>query len=228
MTRGRFTRKQLMAQVDIDPVVLVEIVLRLQDQIDQFETRISTLELNSRNSSKPPSTDKGNFTNPPNPKSQRKKSGRKPGGQKGHKGSTLNQVAQPDHVVEHRFSPEDTCPKCMELINADAGQELTPQAYEKRQVFELPPVKIEVTEHRAQKCDCSHCGEKLVADFPQEVKAPVQYGSNLQATALYLGSYQLIPYQRLGELFQDLFACSLSGGTLANFVKRGGKKAAQT
>jgi len=69
------------------------------------------------------------------------------------------------------------------------------------------------------------CGEHLTAPFPEDVGAPVQYGPNIQATALYLGGYQLIPYQRLAELFTDLFHCPLSQGTLASFVKRGSQKA---
>lgn len=201
----------------------------LWDKVEKLEARIAVLESNSRNSSKPPSSDKGNFSNPPKPKSLRKRTGRKPGGQKGHQGSTLKQVEQADHVIEHRFSAGDTCPKCEEALNVSNFSKAIDEATcEKRQVFELPPVKIEVTEHRAQRCTCLNCGAKVVATFPTEVKAPVQYGTNFQATALYLGGYQLIPYQRLGELFRDLFGCSLSEGTLSNFVKRGGQKAKQT
>lgn len=224
-------RKKLweLAKAGASVSILAALLLALLGRIEELERKLASLGSNSRNSSKPPSSDKGNFTNPPKPKSLRKKSGRKPGGQKGHKGSTLKQVEHPDHVVEHRFSAGDTCPKCSGALNAGgSGKALDRDACENRQVFELPPVKIEVTEHRAQKCTCPGCGEKVVAAFPPEAKAPVQYGERLQATALYLGGYQFIPYQRLGELLRDLFGCRLSGGTLANFVKRGGKKAGRT
>lgn len=202
------------------------LLLALIERVGELERKVSSLESNSRNSGKPPSSDKGNLTNPPKPKSLRGKSGSKPGGQKGHKGTTLKQVERPDHVVEHRIAPASACPKCAATLNVgDPGKALGRDACERRQVFELPPVRVETTEHRAERCACPGCGEQVVAAFPPGVVAPVQYGDRLQASALYLGGYQLIPYQRLGELFRDFFNCPLSGGTLANFVKRGGKKA---
>jgi len=224
------TRDQLIELAKNDPEAIADLVIMLWGKVGKLEARIAVLESNSRNSSKPPSSDKGNFTNPPkpNPKSLRKKSGRKQGGQKGHTGRTLNQVEKLGRVIDHRISKGTSCPKCAAALKVRGfDQALDKDACERRQVFELPPIKIEVTEHRAEKCACPNCGEKVVASFPPEVKAPVQYGANLQAAALYLGGYQLIPYQRLGELFRDLFGCGLSGGTLANFVKRGGKKARQ-
>jgi len=205
------------------------LLLALLERIEELERKVAMLESNSRNSGKPPSSDKGNFTNPPKPKSLRARSGRKPGGQEGHKGSTLEQSAEPDHVVEHRFSPGDTCPGCSaELGAGGSGGVPGTGDCEKRQVFELPPARVEVTEHRAQRRRCPACGRKVVAAFPAGVSAPVQYGPNLRACALYLGGYQLIPYQRLAELFAELFKCPLSQGTLANFVRRGGRKARET
>jgi len=82
-----------------------------------------------------------------------------------------------------------------------------------------------VTEHQAQYCQCQHCDAKLTADFPAGVTAPVQYGSNLQATCVYLSNYQLLPYQRLSELFHNLFNIPISKGTLANIVSSTGQKA---
>ena len=203
---------------------MADLVLSLWDKMEVFEKRIAELERNSRTSSKPPSTDKGNFTNPPKPKSLRKKTGRKPGGQKGHPGSTLQKVEQPDHIISHDFEADATCPGCAHSINP--GQTITSgEDYEARQVFDLPPIKLEVTEHRARRCTCPGCGSQLRASFPDEIKAPVQYGSGVQAAALYLGGYQLLPYQRLSELFTELFNIPLSQGTLANIVKRGAQKA---
>ena len=110
------------------------------------------LERNSRSSSKPPSTDKVNFANPPRPKSLRRKSGRKPGGQKGHRGDTLRQSDSPDRVVEHRLDEgEDApCPKCGTALAPGPTGALERQHCECRQVFELPAIKIEITEHRAR------------------------------------------------------------------------------
>lgn len=188
-------------------------------QIKKLEARIASLESNSRNSSKPPSSDKGNFGNPPKPKSLRPKTGRKKGGQAGHQGHTLGKVSHPDSIVKHALQPAITCPKCSQLTTT------IPTGHQSRQVFDTPPIKVHVTEHQAQQCHCQHCNTKITANFPEGVTAPVQYGSNLQAACVYLSSYQLLPYGRLSELFQDLFNIPISKGTLANMVASAGEKA---
>ena len=223
----RPTREELIALAKVDPEAVADLVLMLWDRVgklEKLETRLAELERNSRSSSKPPSTDKANFTNRPKPKSLRKKTGRKPGGQDGHPGSTLEKVAHPDHIEHHDFAPGQACCDCgCALPEATA---IGPSDYEIRQVHDFPPIRIEVTEHRARKCACPGCGKKHLAPFPEGIDAPAQYGPNVQATALYLGSYQFIPYQRLSEAFAELFDCPLSQGTLANLVKKGGEKAA--
>jgi len=193
--------------------------------VEALEKRIAELERNSHTSSKPPSSDKGNFANPPKPKpkSLRQKSGLKPGGQKGHPGSTLEMVNHPDHRIDHELSSDASCPHCGDQFPENLPKN---EDWEIRQVFDLPPVALQVTEHRAQRCTCPGCGTRVTAPFPEEVKSRVQYGPRVQATALYLGGYQLLPYGRLSELFAELFNCPLSQGTLANIVKRGSNKAA--
>ena len=203
----RPTREELIALAKEDPEAIADLVLQLWDRVEALEK----LERNSRSSSKPPSTDKGNFTNPPKPKSLRTKSGKKPGGQKGHPGSTLEKVTNSDHIEFHHFRPDQACPGCGHELGE--GLPSTPCDYEVRQVHDLPPIKLEVTEPRAARCTCQGCGKKL-------------NGPNVQAIALYLGSYQFIPFQRLSETFTELFDCPMSQGTLANIVKSGGQKAA--
>ena len=221
------TREELIALAKADPEAIADMFLQLWNRVadvEKIETRLADLERNSRSSSKPPSTDKGNFTNQPKPKSLRKKTGRKPGGQKGHPGSTLEKVDNPDHIEIHDFAPGQTCSGCGYALPGSSATD--PADYEVRQEHDFPPIKIEVTEHRARKCACPGCGKKNRAPFPERIDAPAQYGPNVQATALYLGSYQLIPFQRLGETFAELFDCPISPGTLANLVKKGGEKAA--
>lgn len=205
----------------------MDLVLALWDRVDALEKQLHDLQRNSRTSSKPPSSDSGNFTNPPKPKSLRQKSGRKPGGQKGHKGDTLDQVSDPDHVIEHRLTENDRCPKCGAAMTSSSA-ELHTENCEFRQVFELPAIRLEITEHRAEKRLCPQCATVVTAAFPEGVNAPVQYGETVRAVALYFGAYQLVPYQRVSEIFNDLFHAPLSVGTLANVIKRGGIKASET
>lgn len=220
MKPPRPTREQLITLAKKDPEAIADLVLSLLDKIDDLERRIETLELNSRNSSKPPSSDKGNFSNPPKPKSLRGKSTKKQGGQHGHKGHTLEKSESPDIIIEHELPSDLCCQNCKNVIAVEVT------AHQSRQVFDIPPIKMQVTEHRAQQCKCPHCDVSITADFPPEVTAPVQYGSNLQAICIYLSSYQLIPYKRLGETFSDLFSVPLSQGTIANIIKSVGAKAA--
>lgn len=220
----RPSRKELIALAKEDPGAIADRFLAQWERVEHLEKRIAELERNSRTSSKPPSSDKGNFSKPRKTKSTRKKSGKKSGGQKGHRGSTLDRVANPDHIEHHDFSPGTTCSGCGTALMPSSGADF--ENFQARQVHDLPPIKIEVTEHRARECACPGCGRNHLAPFPEGVNAPVQYGPNTRATAIYLANYQLVPYERLSEIFEELFGCPLSQGTLANFVKKGGKNAA--
>jgi transposase len=141
-------------------------------------------------------------------RSLRETSGRKPGGQKGHKGETLRQSADPD-VIRHHFP--SVCSGC--------GATLAPgmsSGHAARQVFDLPePKPLIVTEHRAHACDCPACGATTRAAFPEGVNAPVQYGARIAAFVVYLLHYQLLPEARLVELMADLFGVKLSAATVA-------------
>ncbi len=181
------TIRTFMAQVE----TLNNQVEALKGEIKELKAR---LDQNSRNSNKPPSTDE--FIKP---KSQRKKSGKKTGGQKGHQGHTLKMSETPDAVIVHR--PEG-CRECGHLLKG-----INPGSLEKRQVFDLPPLKIHVTEHRSETVTCPCCGKENKAGFPEEVSQPVQYGNNLRAMLVYLNQYQLVPYNRTAEFLEDICGC---------------------
>ena len=165
---------------------------------------------NSRNSSKPPSSD---GYEKPAPKSLRRPSGRKPGGQPGHPGRHLHKVERPDEVIVH-------VPKCCCACGGDLGG-ATVEGEEARQVFDLPSVALQVTEHRAQRRRC-RCGALSAASFPQGVGAPTQYGPALRALAVYLVCFQHLPYQRAARLLADWLGAPLSAATLQAVVKCGG------
>ncbi len=180
--------EDILAIYKAGPDVVIKLIDSMSTIITELKERVKTLEdqlnKNSRNSSKPPSTD--GFIKP---KSQRRRSGRSPGGQKKHPGYTLKMVENPDHIVPHQVS---ACKECGFSL-----KETEATGYEKRQVFELPPIRVETTEHRTEKKLCPYCGHLNKDAFPEEVQQPVQYGSHLRAIAVYLSQYQLLPYERM-------------------------------
>ncbi len=182
----------------LDRDALISIILNLQRMVEEQAAMIQSLRdqlaKNSRNSGKPPSSD---GLKKPRTRSLRQKSGRRSGGQKGHQGHTLKMVEQPDHIQVHEAA---TCPCC----SADL-QSIAPCGHQKRQVFDIPPVKVEVTEHQAEIKVCPTCGKQVKAAFPPEVTQPVQYGSWIKAQASYLNNYQLIPWARTCELLGDFY-----------------------
>ena len=175
--------------VDMDKAALITLILELQQEVRALRDQLAK---NSQNSGKPPSSD-----GLKKPRSLREKGRRRSGGQVGHEGHTLKRVEQPDHIEHHAVT---VCPHCATDL---CGVE--PCAVEKRQVFDVPPVRLEVTEHQAEVKQCPRCGRQVKGSFPTGVSQPVQYGAGLQAQAVYLTSYQLLPLARTCELFEDFY-----------------------
>ncbi len=185
---------------------VTELTTRLERSEQQVRELEGQIAKNSRNSSKPPSSD---GYKKPAPKSLRKKTTRKTGGQPGHQGKTLPPVEKPDRIRRHRVK---ACACCGKTLSHEV-----PAKTERRQVFDLPPLRLEVTEHQAETklCDCGHLNH---ADFPAGVNAPTQYGAGIKAAASYLKTYQLLPYARACELLGDFFGAAISQGTLATIL----------
>jgi transposase len=189
-------------------LVIKAIMLIYESRIEQLEARIKELEdqisKNSRNSSKPPSTDE---FDKPSPKSQRKKTGRKIGGQEGHKGHNLKMVESPDKEQLHKVEVCACCQKDLQKQKAEA--------IERRQVYDLPPLELIITEHQIEVKRCS-CGYINKADYPAGVNHYVQYGPNIKSLLVYMQDYQLLPYERTKEFVKDIFGHTISTGTLYN------------
>jgi transposase len=186
------------AQKDALIIELYKLVCSQTARIAELEAQVQALQAqlakDSRTSGKPPSSE--GLKKRPRPQSERGKSGRCPGGQKGHPGQTLAQTDQPDRIIYYR--PE-SCP--------DWGQSLVGVAVVAeycRPVFDLPPQKLEVTEQRGQVVCCPPCQQCSVGVFPPGVEQPVQYGERLKALSVYLKDYQLLPYERQRALFEDV------------------------
>ena len=191
----RFERDELEQQ---NKPELIDLVLMQQTQVEQLSQRVKQLEdqvaKHSGNSSKPPSSD---GLSKPKTRSLRKSEGRKPGGQKGHQGHTLAMKADPEHIEVHELA---SCPHCETDLSAVAVA-----THRRRQVYDIPPVQIEVTEHQAEIKHCPGCRQEVEAAFPADVTQPVQYGPRFKAQTSYLNSYQLIPVARTCELLGDFY-----------------------
>lgn len=157
------------------------------------------LGLNSRNSSKPPSTDLNRKKEPKN------SSGKNSGGQKGHNGSTLLLDNNPD--IMHTLTVDKT------LLPKGSYTEV---GYETRQVIDIEFKRV-VTEYQAQILE-NEIGKRFVASFPKGVNSRIQYGNGVKAHAVYLSQYQLLPYDRIREYFTDQLNIPLSSGSLYNFI----------
>jgi len=174
-------------------------------QIGQLELRVKELESqinqNSRNSSRPPSSDLYRKA----PAFPRAKGG-KIGGKKGHDGGTLKMVAHPDQIIEHR--PE-VCAHCGKV---HFQEPLVIRG--RRQVFDIPPPRIEVTEHRVLDWVCCGCHHDNHGKFPASVSAPTQYGLRLQTMSVLFNNAYSIPRNKVQLIFKDLYGVTLNEGTL--------------
>jgi transposase len=203
------------AQSMID--VLWELCRQMKMEITELKARVKTLEqrlnMNSNNSNQPPSSD---GLQKPNPKSLRGKSGKNRGGQPGHRRNLLEKHPQPDKIVIHFL---ECCHNCKQSL-----EDILVSGYETRQVFEIPPLKLEITEHRAEQKRCSGCQKMNTAYFPSEIQQSTQYGMNLKALSVYLNQYHFLPYKRLQEFFKDIFGQSISQGMLVKINRQCHKK----
>src|SRR5256884_3608765 len=208
--QGRQDLREGLKQALIAIGLQQERVTELEGLIDSLQERLKTLERqqakDSHNSSLPPSSDR--FVRAP--KSLRQKSGKKPGGQPGHRGHHLQQAANPDQLLLHAV---ERCEHCQHDLRAQQAS-----VPERRQVLDLPVKRLWVTEHRVEEKQCPLCSHLTRAPFPAPASAPAQYGTSIQTLATYLVEGQCVPYARASQLLQELLGVQLSAGSIARFV----------
>ena len=201
------TEEEVRAAVREGEEAVIYLVANLVKVIEVLAARQQALEdqiaKNSSNSGKPPSSD---GFNRPAPKSLRKRSRKKSGGQTGHIGYSLKAVEKPEHVKVHRVEQCSHCHVSLKRIKASR--------YEKRQVFDVPRVRVEVIEHQAEIKGCPHCGKENRAEFPEGVAQPVQYGPEIKAQMVYFNQYQMLPLERTAKIFETLYGHPISEGTI--------------
>jgi len=206
---GRPSYDELAALV----VEQVRVIAELRVRVAALEAENAELKrrlgMNSTNSSKPPSSDSPFMK--PAPKSLRRKSGRKPGGQPGHPGSTLALVDDPNERQRHE---PGSCTGCGQDL-ADAPE----VGMERRQVFDLPPMTVQVTEHQLITRRCG-CGTTTCGTAPVGVSAPVQYGPRATAIILYLYVGQFLSKKRTAQALAELFGTPVSDATVARMSAR--------
>lgn len=196
---GRLVEKQILMLAEQS--VLIE---KLEAKIVELEKRAKK---NSGNSSKPPSSD--GLSKPPRTSSLRENGKNKSGGQLGHVGETLKQTDTPDIIKKHILI---TCPDCNHSLIPS-----TVLGVVKRQVFDIPQPRIEITEHQAEIKYCACCAKRVTAAFPSDVRAPVQYGEVIRSWSLYYQYQHFIPEDRLQQLFSDLYGIQLATATLTGY-----------
>jgi transposase len=178
---------------------------RLSEQMQALQNRLAK---DSHNSHLPPSSDRLVRQ----PKSLRTKSEKKAGGQPGHPGASLQFSSTPDEIIEQQV---DRCEACQHDLHAVAAC-----GRERRQVVDLPAPRLVVREYRAEQKQCPHCQHITLAAFPAGVQAPIQYGPNAGASAVYLVEQQLLPLARACEVMRDLLGVQISEGTIWELIKR--------
>jgi transposase len=204
------TPDERIAKLEAENARQREQITALLERVQELEARLANTTKDSHTSHKPPSSDP---LGRKRPRSQRRKSGKKPGGQLGHRGETLHLVALPDEVEEHRPT---VCAECQLPLDQTASVVL----FERRQVRDLPLVRLVVREHRALHVRCPRCEQVSVGQFPPAASSRAQYGPGLRALGVYLLEQQLIPYARVRELFADVLGAPVSLGTLVRWVRQ--------
>jgi len=195
-------RDELLELCQREPEKIVELLLALEAKVASLEVRLNR---SSKNSDKPPSSD--GLKKPPR---QGTKSKRKPGGQKGHRGTTLKFSDHPDKIIQHGLEHCQDCGISLEPVEGTVVS--------RRQEIEIPEKPVQIIEHQCLEKQCPGCGCRNRGQWPGHISGNVQYGLRFKAFCIYLLNYQLLPSERTGELLKTLLGYQPGGGTLQRML----------
>jgi len=201
----------------LDKEELVDIIMTLLATIAELTAKVADLEArvnqNSKNSSKPPSTDGFN-----KPKSLRKPSGKKPGGQEGHEGNGHKITQEPDEYIQHM--PEE-CNQCPNLLDCQAEKTIDKTRHEIDIV-----IKTTHTAHQTIRVECPKSSEVLTGNFPDHITGVIQYGVNIETLAVSLNVIGMVSINRTNEILSGIFDVPISTGTITSMIADCAKKVA--
>jgi transposase len=203
-------KDQYIQFLEKENAALKALVADLMKRVEALEQEVKRLRKgkNSDNSSMPPSSD---LSRDRKKTSLRKKSGRKPGGQKGRKGTNLKMRAHPDQIIRHE---PPSCGHCGFDLQSIQGTVIR-----KGQILDIPPIHLQVTEHQQVAKNCPCCGEESKGHLPGTLDyAPVQYGPRIKSLVSYLSVYQYLPVNRIEDMIRVLSGESISSGFIQNTI----------
>jgi transposase len=204
-----------MNRSDLEKFSKEEIIDLFLTMYDHFQTKIAELEarlnLNSQNSSKPPSTDTWK-----KPKTQRQKTGKKPGAQKGHKGHGLKIQRQPDQTIQHK---PKVCKHCKTNLTEIPGTQT-----DTRYKIDIN-IQTQLTQHNQITISCPNCQTQNTPDFPSDLTSTIQYGQGVKATSVLFTHYAMVSYDKTQKILNDIFDIPISTGTIVNHVSEFAQKA---
>jgi transposase len=193
---------------------LIDIILSMQDKLLALASKMAQLEsqlnMNSTNSSMPPSSDKWK-----RPQSKRKKSGKKPGGQPGHKGHGLKLKGEPNEIVLHTPT---VCEQCGLDISAMEGT-----VSDSRYTIDIE-IRTVTSRHDQVKVVCPICGTVSSGQFPDSLKSRIQYGEGVRAISVLFTNYAMVGYDKTRKILNDMCGIPIRAGTVVNHVKQFTKK----
>jgi transposase len=198
-------RDELIELCRREPEKIIDLLLALEAKVASLEVRLNRT---SKNSHKPPSSD-----GLKKPARHQSKSKRKPGGQQGHRGTTLKLSDQPDRIIQYELA---YCQGCGASLDQVEGAVVS-----RRQEIEIPEKPVQIIEHQCLQKQCPDCGCRNRGQWPEHLNGgKVQYGRRFKAFCTYLLNYQLLPYERTGELLSTLFGYQPGGGTLQSILEQ--------